>query len=130
MVQREQSEASDAVRSIIQRYIDRKKLVEAIILDTIAFNETEKVTKKSVTQVNFAGETVKYTQTFKEFWPFRCVQLLSSLPTTYSDYFGNTYRVNPVEFDKALAQVRASSNQKLYKYLDRTLADAKTLFSY
>jgi hypothetical protein len=128
--QRAAMEASDAVRSMIQLYINKKKLVEAIILDTIAFNETEKVTKKAVTYLNTDGETVKQIQTYKEFWPFRCVQLLNSLPTTYSDYFGNTYRVNPVEFDKALETVRAANNQKLYRYISKTLADAKATFSY
>lgn len=126
---RERDEAADAVRSIIQRYVDKKKIVEAIILDTIAFNETEKVSKKTVTYINSEGKTVKQTQTYKEFWPFKCVQILSKLPTTYSDYFGTTYQVNPIEFDKALEVVRASSNQKLYKYLDRTLKDARSIFA-
>lgn len=125
-----QDEATESVRSMIQLYIDKKKLVEAIILDTIAFNETEKVTKKVVQHTDSEGITKKYTQVYKEFWPFKAVQILSKLPTTYADYFGNTYKVNPVEFDKALATVRAATNQKLYKYLNAALQDAKTVFSY
>lgn len=130
LASRAYDEGSEAARSIVQLYIDKKKLVEAIILDTIAFNETEKVTKKTVLVTDSEGKQVKQTQTYKEFWPFRAVQLLSKLPTSYSDYFGNTYNVNPVEFDKALATVRAATNQKLYRYLSKTLEDAKTVLTY
>lgn len=130
LASRAYDEGSEAARSIVQLYIDKKKLVEAIILDTIAFNETEKVTKKTVLVTDSEGKQVKQTQTYKEFWPFRAVQLLSKLPTSYTDYFGNTYNVNPVEFDKALATVRAATNQKLYRYLSKTLEDAKTVLTY
>lgn len=130
LASRAQDEATESVRSLIQLYIDKKKLVEAIILDTIAFNETEKVTKKVVQQTDSEGTTKKYTQVYKEFWPFKAVQILSKLPTTYADYFGNTYNVNPIEFDKALATVRAATNQKLYKYLNAALQDARQVFSY
>lgn len=130
LASRAYGEGSEAARSIVQLYIDKKKLVEAIILDTIAFNETEKVTKKTVLVTDPEGKQVKQTQTYKEFWPFRAVQLLSKLPISYSDYFGNTYNVNPIEFDKALATVRAATNQKLYRYLSKTLEDAKTVLTY
>lgn len=125
-----QYEGSEAARSMVQFYIDKKKLVEAIILDTIAFNETDRVKKETTYTVDENGKKKKLTQTYKEFWPFKCVQILSKLPTSYADYFGNTYNVNPAELDKALASVRAATNQKLYKYLDRTLADAKSVFTY
>lgn len=125
-----QYEGSEAARSMVQLYIDKKKLVEAIILDTIAFNETDRVKKETTYTVDENGKKKKLTQTYKEFWPFKCVQILSKLPTSYADYFGNTYNVNPAELDKALASVRAATNQKLYKYLDRTLADAKSVFTY
>lgn len=125
-----QYEGSEAAKAMVQLYIDKKKLVEAIILDTIAFNETERVKKETTYTVDENGKKKKLTQTYKEFWPFKAVQILSKLPTSYADYFGNTYNVNPAELDKALASVRAATNQKLYKYLDRTLADAKSVFTY
>lgn len=127
---RAQDEDSEAARSMVQLYIDKKKLVEAIILDTIAFNETERVKKETTYTFDEDGKKHKHTKTYREFWPFKAVQILSKLPTSYADYFGNTYDVNPAELDKALESVRAATNQKLYKYLDRTLADAKTVFTY
>ncbi len=127
---RAQDEGSEAARSMVQLYINKNKLVEAIILDTIAFNETERVKKETTYIVDENGTKHRQTKTYKEFWPFKAVQILSKLPTSYADYFGNTYNVNPAEFNKALESVRAATNQKLYKYLDRTLADAKTVFTY
>jgi hypothetical protein len=37
--------------------------------------------------------------------------------------------VNAEEFDAALSAVRKANNQKLYRFLDRTLADARGVFS-
>lgn len=128
--QRQHSEGEDTARSMIQLCIDKKKLVEAIILDTIAFNDVQKVTRKVVQVPTSDGTIKKQTQTYSEFWPFRCVQLLSSLPDTYFKYFCDTYTVNPIEFGKALETIRAAKNPKLYKYLDRTLSGARTVFTY
>lgn len=122
-------ESSLATRSLIQTYINRKKLVEAIILDTIAFNDVNKVTKKVVKGVDAEGNPTKYTQVYSEFWPYRCVQILGNLPTDYEKYFAKAYKINPVEFSAALATVRAANNQKLYKYLDKTLNSAKEVFA-
>lgn len=130
LISRRQTEDARAVRSMIQLYIDRKKLVEAIVLDTIAFNEVEKVTKQTVKDKDAEGNPRKYTKTYREFWPFKCVQILSQLPEGYAKYFGENYNFNPVEFDKALEAVRAANNQKLYRILRSTLADAKEVFSY
>jgi CRISPR/Cas system-associated protein Cas5 (RAMP superfamily) len=127
---RENQEGAEAAYALVQSCIDKKKLIEAIILDTIAFNETERVKKETTYTFDEDGKKHKYTKTYTEFWPFKAVQILSKLPTSYADYFGNTYNVNPAELDKALESVRAATNQKLYKYLDRTLADAKTVFTY
>lgn len=130
LADREADESTDAVRSMIQLYINKKKLIEAIILDTIAFNDTQKTTKKVVESTDSEGNPKKYTQVYKEFWPFRAVQILSKLPSTYADYFGTTYTINPAEFDKALTAIRTASNQKLYKYLRSTLEDARCRVSY
>ena len=116
--------------SMVQTYINRKKLVEAIILDTIAFNDVLRTTKETVKDKDIEGNPRKYTKTYKEFWPYRCVQLLSSLPADYAVKFSKKYMVNPEEFDAALSAVRKANNQKLYKFLDKTLTDARTVFSY
>jgi len=124
------SSAEGNARALVQLYLNKKKIVEAIILDTIAFNDVMKTSKKVVEGRDPEGNPKKFTQVSKEFWPFRCVQLLSKLPQDYASYFGENYNFNPVEFGKALEAIRSANNQKLYRFLDRTLADARGNFSY
>ena len=114
--------------SLIQTYINKKQLVEAIILDTIAFNDVQKVTKKVVKETDWEGNEVKYTRYTTEFWRSRCVKLLSDLPENYSEYFRKHYHVVEAELTAALNAIRAANNQKLYKYLDNCLVKARETY--
>jgi hypothetical protein len=129
-IEREYNESAEAAYALVQSCIDRKKIVEAIILDTIAFNDTQKVTKKVIKGVDFEGNPTKYTQTTSEFWPFRCVQILSNLPVDYASYFKQHYQVLEPELEAALAAIRAANNQKLYRYLAKTLKGARTMIQF
>lgn len=123
--ERRAREGTDFAVSLIQTYINRKKIVEAIILDTIAFNDSSKVTKKVVKETNAEGNEVKYTRYTTEFWRSRCVKLLSALPDNYSEYFRKHYHVVEAELTAALNAIRQANNQKLYKFVDNTLVNAK-----
>ena len=116
---------SEAACWLIQTHINKKKLVEAIILDTIAFNDVDKVTKKVIKSVDAEGNPVRYTQKTREFWPFKCVQILSTLPEEYSTYFLEKYHVLESELEAALTAIRAANNQKLYRYLTKCLEGAR-----
>ena len=63
------------------------------------------------------------------FWPFRCVQILSNLPEDYAEYFHQHYKVVEKEFEAALNTIRAANNQKLYRYLAKTLSGAKNIYA-
>lgn len=121
---------SEYAIQLVQSYINRKMLVEAIILDTIAFNDVNKETRKVVKYTDTSGKQKKCTHVYKEFWPFRCVQILSTLPDTYDAYFARKYHFNPAEFSEALSAIRKANNQKLYKYLDKCLAGARANITY
>ena len=123
-------DGSNVVVDLIQRYINRNKIVEAIILDTIAFNDTQRINKQVVTETDTEGNEFKVTRHTTEFWPFRCVQFLSNLPEDYARYFCKTYKIIENELIPALDVIRKANNQKLYKYLERTLTDAKTVFAH
>lgn len=123
------AEDTESVHYLIQTYINKKKLVEAIILDTIAFNDVQKVTKKVVKSVDAEGNPTKYTQRTSEFWPFRCVQILSTLPENYADYFKKHYQVIEPELEAAITAIRNANNQKLYRYLAKCLDGAKKIYS-
>lgn len=123
------NEEAAAVYYLVQRHINKKKIVEAIILDTIAFNDVQKVTKKVVKGYDADGKPTKYTQTSSEFWPFRCVQILGNLPENYASYFKKHYQVVEPELEAAIAAIRSANNQKLYRYLAKTLDGAKNMYS-
>lgn len=125
-----QFEATLTARALVQGYINRKKLIEAIILDTIAFNDTQKITREAVKTKDVYGKTHRYSKTYSEFWPFKCVQILSKLPQDYPTYFKKNYNINPKEFEVALETIKAATNQKLYRYLRNTLSAARTAITY
>jgi hypothetical protein len=123
----EYAESASSVQSLIQGCINKKKLVEAIILDTIAFNDVQKVTKKVVKKVDAEGNPYKYTEHYSEFWPFRCVQILSKLPEDYAEQFRSKYKVVEKELDAAILAIRSANNQKIYRFLAKTLSGAKEM---
>ena len=120
-------DGSASARYLIQNFINKKKLVEAIILDVIAFGDTIKTMKKTVKSVDENGETFRYTKYSHEFWAYKLIQLLSNLPDDYVDYFNDSYDVVPNEFNAALSVIRRANNQKLYREVRATLSAAKTL---
>lgn len=116
------------VERTVQVFVDRKKIVEAIVIDTIAFNDCEKHTKETIRGMDEEGNPTKFTTSYSEFWPFRVVQILSKLPEDYSEYFSGKYEVVTEELDAVLAAIRKANNQKLYKYVDATLASLKAYY--
>lgn len=118
----EKLSAALSVEQLIQRCLDKKKVIEAIIMDTIAFNDCQKEIKEVKTgQDEETGETYKYSVIHKEFWPYKCVQILSDLPEDYEDYFFNRYNINAEVLQAAMTAIRKAPNTKLYKYLNGTL---------
>jgi hypothetical protein len=110
---------------IVQEYLNQNKVIEAIILDTIAFKDTFKHNKKVIKEVMEDGTIDKHTEYSTEFWPYKLVQCVSQLPVDYSKYFLRKYSVAAQKLDVALETIRKANNQKLYRYLDKTLADAR-----
>jgi hypothetical protein len=119
--------AEDAARTIVQAFVDQKRLVEAIIMDVIAFNDARKIVKKTVKAIDSEGNPYKYVESTSEFWPFRCVQLLNALPEKYQEYFLSHYDAVPAELEAAIASVRGSNNQKLYRSIESARKKAKAI---
>lgn len=114
---------------LIQHYIDENKIVEAIILDTIAYNDTFKHTRKQVKTIDEDGDEYKFTEHSTEFWAYKVVQLLGNLPTTYLANFSAKYEVDLHILELGLNAIHKANNQKLYKYLANTLKSCKPLVS-
>jgi hypothetical protein len=72
------------------------------------------------------GEVYRYTEHSSEFWPYRLVQILSNLPANYDKYFAKKYHIHPAKLSAAIETVNKSTNQKIYRFVDKTLADVRT----
>ena len=116
--------SKDDVILLVQGYIARNKIIEAILIDNIAFNDVQRFFKKTV-----KTETSKYTEISSEFWPFRLVQIVSKLPVTYKREFLSKYQISEEKLDAVLDAIARANNQKLYRYLDRTLAELRATYA-
>ena len=116
--------SKDDVIMLVQSYINRNKIVEAILIDNIAFNDVQRYFKKTV-----KTDTGKYTEYSSEFWPYRLVQIVSKLPDTYKQEFMAKYKISEEKLDSVLAYVDKSNNQRLYKLLEHTLSDLRTSYA-
>ena len=120
-------DSTNAARQIVQMFINKNKIVEAIIMDIIAFGDTEKITKNIKCGVDENGESYKYATYTCEFWKFKAVQILSNLPEDYQQYFLDNYLVKTPVLDAALNVLKKANNNKLYHALDKSLSTAKSL---
>jgi hypothetical protein len=112
----------DAIR-LVQGYINRNKVIEAILLDNIAFNDVQRYYKQTI-----KTETGRYTDTSSEFWPYRLVQIVSKLSDDYKWEFMSRYDISEDKLDAVLAAVDKASNQKLYKFLESTLKELRASY--
>jgi hypothetical protein len=122
--------SADDVMMLVQSYINNNKIIEAIIIDNIAFNDTRKHYKKVIKATNADGEAYKYTEHSSEFWPYRLVQIVSKLPSTYKKDFLTRYRISEEKLTTVLDALDKVSNQKIYKYLSKTLDELKVTYIY
>lgn len=121
--------ADDAIM-LVQSYINRNKIIEAILIDNIAFNDVQKHFKKTIKTQTASGEPLKYVEHSSEFWPYRLIQIVSKLPTTYKNYFMERYTISEDKLTAILDVIDRANNQKLYRYLDKTLAELRVSYAH
>ncbi len=116
--------SADDVMMLVQSYINRDKIIEAILIDNIAFNDVQRYYKKTI-----KTESDKYTEISSEFWPYRLIQIVSKLPEDYKQDFLHKYRISEDKLDAVLAYVDKSTNQRLYTLLGRTLDELRASYA-
>ena len=121
---------TDTVLSVVQGYIDSNRIIEAIIIDNIAFNDVQKHYKKVVKTTNAAGEAIKYTEHSSEFWAYKLVKIVSRLPATYKSSFMRRYEISEEKLTAVLDTIGKATNHKIYKYLYSVLDDLRASYSY
>ena len=113
----------DDVMLLVQNYINRDKIVEAILIDNIAFNDVQRWYKKTI-----KTETGKYTEISSEFWAYQLVKLVSRLSEEYKLDFLHKYRISEEKLDAVLSYIAKSNNQRIYKLLSKTLEDLRVSY--
>lgn len=116
--------SADDVMMLVQSYINRDKIIEAILIDNIAFNDVQRYYKKTI-----KTETGKYTEVSSEFWPYRLVQIVSKLTDEYKQEFMHKYKISEEKLDAVLAYVDRSNNQRIYKLLGNCLAELRASYA-
>lgn len=121
--------ADDDAVMLVQSYINRNKIIEAILLDNIAFNDVQRHFKRTVKTKNLDGEDLRYVEHSSEFWPYRLIQIVSKLPATYKQEFMKRYHINEDKLTACLEVMDKANNQKLYRYLAKTLAELRATYA-
>ena len=120
----------DDVLMLVQSYIDNNKVIEAILIDNIAFNDTQRHFKKVIKTTDSNGKDTRYTEHSSEFWPYKLVQIVSKLPATYKSSFMQRYNISEEKLTAVLDIIDRANNQKLYKYLRLMLDDLRASYVY
>jgi hypothetical protein len=114
---------------LVQSYINRNKIIEAILLDNIAFNDVQKHFRRVVKKHTAEGKSSRYIEHSSEFWPYKLIQIINKLPDTYKSYFMKRYTISEEKLTAILEAIKKANNQKLYKYLYRTLSELRTSYT-
>ena len=116
------------VRMLVQSYLNNNKIIEAIIIDAIAFNDVQKHFKKVIKTTNAEGEAIRYTEHSSEFWPFRLVQIINGFTAEYKATFARRYNISDSKLTACLEALHKMNNQKIYKSIDRTLSELRATY--
>lgn len=122
--------STDDIILLVQSYINRNKIIEAILIDNIAFNDVQRYSRKVIKATNNEGEPYKYTEHSSEFWPYKLVQLVSKLPSTYKKTFMEKYNISEEKLTSILDTLAKVNNQKLYKYISQTINELRVSYVY
>jgi hypothetical protein len=125
----ESAYADDDAILLIQGYINRNKIIEAILLDNIAFNNVQRYSKKTIKTTNSNGDAIKYVEYSSEFWAYKLVQIVSKLPSTYKNSFMTRYHIAEDKLTSVLETIECANNQKLYKYLRNCLDELRVSYA-
>lgn len=104
---------------IVELYIKQNKIIEALIIDMISFQDS---LKKISPYKNKEGENIKTSYEFSE---RKIMDHLNNLNSNYLNYFINKYDIDIKLIDIAQNKIKKLSNTRLYAYIRKTLYDLR-----
>lgn len=114
-------------KALIQSMIDEGNVVEAIILDSIAFDESMRISKSKRVWTDMDGKSHGCKTSTAEFWSRKLVRSLTKLPAGYLAYFTGAYEVSQDSAEAAISKIAESNTTKLHRFVDKALISAKAV---
>ena len=121
------------VDTVVQMYLNKNKLMEAVIIDVIANGDTTVQTSESKKEqqviVNkdnhLEVSEVKIKNNYREFSRRTTVKLLKNLPENYDKIFAIKFKIAYEKICKILNKIRKAKRPTLYEYVDSTITDLR-----
>lgn len=122
--------SADDVMRLVQSYINRNKIIEAIIIDSIAFNDVNRYYKKTIKTKDANGNDYKYVEHSSEFWEYKLVKTINELSSSaeYGAEFVRRYNISDLKLTACLEALHSMNNQKIYRSIDRTLSELRATY--
>ena len=110
---------------VVQSYLSENKIIEAIVIDTIANGDTVKSTVETIKTKDENGNEIVVKSKTNEFWRYRAAQLLMNISEEYKIKFQQRFKVAAEHLNSAFEQLQTAKNPKIYKFVDNTILDLR-----
>jgi hypothetical protein len=120
----EVNDSIEVCRSVVDYYLDKGMILEALIVDGICFQDTLKKIYVPQTVIK-EGQEIEVTKSKEEFNARKLVKHLNHLDDEFTKYFLSHYKLEKnilLNFTQKIAKMR---NEKLYNSIENTLNDIK-----
>lgn len=116
--------------SLVQMLLDRGETLEALIVDSIAYQDTFKKQKTTIINKEINNETgeeikIKDVAVYNMFDPRKLVKHLNTIGEEFIYLFCQNYQITNTIGNTLLANLKSLSNVKLYKIIEKTLSEIK-----
>lgn len=116
--------------SLVQMLLDRGETLEALIVDSIAYQDTFKKQKTTIIKKEINNETgeeikIKDVAVYNMFDPRKLVKHLNTIGEEFIYLFCQNYQITNTIGNTLLTNLKSLSNVKLYKIIEKTLSEIK-----
>ena len=120
------NEAPSMCRDIVQHYLDKGRILEALIVDGIGYQSTFKETRYNTIE-EIDGKKTSVSHKKEEFSSKELVNHLVNLDSYFMDYFHKNYNVNNEVLTNCIEKIETTKRNKLYSIIDTTLVEVKNM---
>jgi len=116
--------------SLVQMFLEKGETLEALIVDSIAYQDTFKKEKTVNLKKDFDKETgeevkLKEVSISNRFDSRKLIKHLNSIGEDFIYSFCENYQVTDITGDKILNKLKSLTNVKLYKMIEKTLEEIR-----